>query len=178
MNILLIRRAKMQDKDAFCQLIRLYTPNMYKVAKAILRNDEDAADAIQETVLTCWEKINTLQKDNYFKTWLIRILINHCNTIYRQKSRIISDAEMTEPSYTETNYSSVEWQEFLTCLDEKYRILILLYYVEGFKIREIAEILQLNEKTVSGRLASARDKMEKMYTQKTSPLLNSIHQNN
>ena len=131
----------MQDKDAFCQLIRLYTPNMYKVAKAILKNDEDAADAIQETVLTCWEKINTLQKDNYFKTWLIRILINHCNTIYRQKSRI-------------------------------------LYYVEGFKIREIAEILQLNEKTVSGRLASARDKMEKMYTPKTSPLLNSIHQNN
>ena len=159
----------MQDKDAFCQLIRLYTPNMYKVAKAILKNDEDAADAIQETVLTCWEKINTLQKDNYFKTWLIRILINHCNTIYRQKSRIISDAEMTEPSYTETNYSSVEWQEFLTCLDEKYRILILLYYVEGFKIREIAEILQLNEKTVSGRLASARDKMEKNLYPKNLP---------
>ena len=79
----LVRKARKRDKEAFGQLIRQHTPGMYKVAKAILKNDEDAADAIQETALTCWEKLGILKKDKYFKTWMTRILINHCNQIYR-----------------------------------------------------------------------------------------------
>ncbi len=160
----LVRQARKHDKDAFCQLIKLHTPSMYKVAKAILKNDEDVADAIQETALACWEKIETLKKDKYFKTWLIRILINHCNLIYRQRSRMISEVVLLEEGRTEENYSAVEWKEFLKCLDEKYRVVTVLYYVEGFKIREIAQILDISEKTVSGRLATARDRIEKQYT--------------
>lgn len=57
-------------------LIEQNTKSMYKVAKAILKNDEDVADALQDTILTCWEKIGTLEKNEFFKTWLIRILIN------------------------------------------------------------------------------------------------------
>lgn len=155
---ILVRKAKKHDKEAFSQLIRMHTPSMYKAAKAILKNDDDAADAIQETALTCWEKIGTLKKDKYFKTWLIRILINHCNQIYRQRSRDISDVRLPEE-----DFAAVEWKEFLQCLDEKYRIVTILYYVEGFKIREIAQILDINEKTVSGRLATARAQMKKQY---------------
>ena len=161
---ILIRKAKKHDREAFSQLIKTHTPSMYKAAKAILKNDEDVADAIQETALTCWEKIGTLKKDKYFKTWLIRILINHCNQIYRQRSRMISEVLLPEEGAAEENYAAVEWREFLMCLDEKYRVVTILYYVEGFKIREIAEILQINAKTVSGRLATARDRMEKQYT--------------
>lgn len=161
---ILIRKAKKHDREAFSQLIKTHTPSMYKAAKAILKNDEDVADAIQETALTCWEKIGTLKKDKYFKTWLIRILINHCNQIYRQRSRNISEVRLPEEGNVEENFAAVEWKEFLQCLDEKYRIVTILYYVEGFKIREIAQILDINEKTVSGRLATARDRMEKQYT--------------
>ncbi len=160
---ILVRKAKKHDKEAFGQLIKMYTPSMYKAAKAILKNDEDTADAIQETVLTCWEKIGTLKKDKYFKTWLIRILINHCNQIYRERSRNISEVRLPEEGSMEENFAAVEWKEFLQCLDEKYRIVTILYYVEGFKIREIPQILDISEKTVSGRLATARDRMEKQY---------------
>ena len=160
----LVRKARKRDKEAFGQLIRQHTPGMYKVAKAILKNDEDAADAIQETALTCWEKLGILKKDKYFKTWMTRILINHCNQIYRQRSRMVSEVILPEEGAAEENYAAVEWREFLMCLDEKYRVVTILYYVEGFKIREIAEILQINAKTVSGRLATARDRMEKQYT--------------
>lgn len=76
---------------------------------------------------------------------------------------------MPEEGRAERNYETVEWKEFLKCLDEKYRIVTILYYVEGFKIREIAQILEINEKTVSGRLASARDRMEKQYMHEKSP---------
>lgn len=165
----LVRKARKRDKEAFGQLIRQHTPGMYKVAKAILKNDEDAADAIQETALTCWEKLGLLKKDKYFKTWMTRILINHCNQIYRQRSRMVSEVILPEEGAAEESYAAVEWREFLQCLEEKYRIVTILYYVEGFKIREIAEILQVNEKTVSGRLATARDRMEKQYTREKSP---------
>ena len=78
----LVKKAKTHDKEAFSQLMKEAGKSMYKVAKAILKNDDDVADAMQETALSCWGKIETLQKEEYFKTWLMRILINHCNTIY------------------------------------------------------------------------------------------------
>ncbi|MCA5962792.1 hypothetical protein LC724_23800 [Blautia sp. RD014234] len=74
MNILLIKRAKKHDKAAFQKLMEQQGPALYKAAKAILKNDEDVADAMQDTALTCWEKIDTLKKDEYFATWLTRIL--------------------------------------------------------------------------------------------------------
>ncbi len=50
----LIKKAKGHDSEAFTKLMQLYMKDMYRVAVAILMNDEDAADAIQETILTCW----------------------------------------------------------------------------------------------------------------------------
>ena len=67
----LVKKAKAGDSGAFAQLIRMNTQSMYKVAWAYLKNDEDVADAIQETILKCYEKLSTLKKDSYFKTWMI-----------------------------------------------------------------------------------------------------------
>ena len=60
-------------------------------------------------------------------------------------------------------YENTEWKEMLGCVDEKYRVIIILYYVEGFKIREIGEILHESESAVKRRLASARKQMELAY---------------
>lgn len=156
---LLIRKARKHDKHAFQKLMTEQMSAMYKVAKSILKNDEDVADAMQETALTCWEKIDTLREDKYFKTWLMRILINHCNSIYNQRKEMVSEEVLQEMGFWEEGYVSAEWKEFLSCLDEKHRIVILLYYVEGFKTREIADILQINESTIRSRLANARKQM-------------------
>ena len=159
----LVQKAKQHDKTAFTVLIEQNTKSMYKVAKAILKNDEDVADALQDTILTCWEKIGTLEKNEFFKTWLIRILINKCNVIYRQKVSWVSEEQFPEYSVSENQYTYVEWCQLLECLEEKYRIVIVLYYVEGFKVREIARILKVSESTVKGRLVTARGKVEKLY---------------
>ena len=159
----LVQKAKQHDKTAFTVLIEQNTKSMYKVAKAILKNDEDVADALQDTILTCWEKIGTLEKNEFFKTWLIRILINKCNVIYRQKVSWVSEEQFPEYSVSENQYTYVEWCQLLECLEEKYRIVIVLYYVEGFKVREIARILKVSESTVKGRLVTAREKVEKLY---------------
>lgn len=155
--------AKRHDKAAFQQLMEQLGPNLYKVAKAILKNDDDVADAMQETALTCWEKIDTLKKNELFKTWLTRILINHCNEIYKKRKNLVSDEFIVESGIYDNNFESIEWQEFLSYLDEKYRVILILYYVKGFKTREIADILQLNENTVRSRLTAAREKLEQQY---------------
>ena len=74
MNEVLIRKAKKGDKDAFCRLMDENVQSMYKIAAAYLKNDEDVADAIQDTILSCYENLRSLRKNRYFKTWLIREL--------------------------------------------------------------------------------------------------------
>ena len=160
---IIIQKAKKHDKEAFVELMEDNEKNMYKVAKAILKNDEDVADAMQETVLTCWEKIGTLKKNEYFQTWLIRILINKCNATYKQRKRFVSDENYPEAMVSEDGFANAEWGVFLKFLDEKYRIVIALYYMEGFKVREIAQILDVSESAVKARLATARKQMERYY---------------
>lgn len=126
------------------------------MAWTYLGNDEDAADAISETVLVCYEKIETLKKDAYFKTWMIRILINQCKDILKHRSRIQSKAEMQESAFEDSGYIDCEWKEVLSCLDEKYRIILLLYYTREMDTREIAELLDISRNTVITRLARGR----------------------
>lgn len=95
----LVKKAKSGDSNAFSQLIRMNTQSMYKVAWAYLKNDEDVADAISETILNCYEKLSTLKKDSYFKTWMIRILINNCNEMLRHKGRVFPAVEMEEGTF-------------------------------------------------------------------------------
>lgn len=166
---MLVHRARKQDKDAFAELMLALGPDMYKVARTILRNDADAADAMQETALICWEKMETLKKEEYFKTWMMRILINCCNEILRKRRWMVSGENLPESGREEPRYDSVEWKQVLDCLEEPYRILIVLYYMEGFKTREIARILDLNENTVRGRLKKAREQVRRLLEEDESP---------
>lgn len=157
----LVKKAKGQDPDAFTELIQMHMKDMYKVALAVLMNDEDAADAIQDTILTCWEKMNTLKRNCYFKTWMTRILINKCYDIRKEKINITSLEEYEEPCiYDQYN---LELKEVLSVLDEKYRIILTLFYVEGYHIKEIAKILKIPRSTVATRLQRGRDRLAKLY---------------
>lgn len=153
----LIRKAKGRDPDAFTELMQFCMPEMYRTAAAILKRDEDAADAIQETILICWQKLHTLRKKRYFKTWMTRILINNCYAILRKRTPFLEDMEYTEP--WETDSYDLEWKEALAALDEKYRLPVLLFYGQGYKIREIARILGTPVSTIQTRLARGRKQL-------------------
>ena len=93
-----VKKAQRHDKDAFTELMQFYMKDMYRTAIAILMNEEDAADALQDTILTCWEKLYTLRKPEFFKTWMTRILINHCYDIIRHNSVYENIESYEEPS--------------------------------------------------------------------------------
>lgn len=159
----LVKRAMNHDNEAFVELIQRQTQAMYKVARGILRNEEDVADALQETILKCYEKIDTLKEPGYFKTWMTRILINNCNDILRTSRLECSYDEYVPLVVSEDNTSYYEFVQLIDSMDEKYRMIILLYYVEGFKIKEISEILNIKEATIKTRLNRGREKLKLIY---------------
>lgn len=96
----LVLQAKKHDKEAFVKLVENYQVSMYKTAIAILQNDEDAADAIQETILICWEKKVLCEMLNFFKTWMTRILIHRCYAIYNENKRTVTADNFPRMSWT------------------------------------------------------------------------------
>ena len=134
---------------------------MYSTARTILHNDQDCSDAIQETIVKAFSKVNTLRNDKYARTWLIRILINECYTLLRKSSKFVSLEGMSEMTEIEadrkTDYSDL--YRAVNSLKEELRLPVILYYIEDFNIKEIAQILEITEGAVQKRLARARGKL-------------------
>lgn len=160
----LIKKAKGREPDAFAQLMQLCMKDMYRVALAILMNDEDAADAIQDAILACWEKIHTLKQPQYFRTWLTKILIRKCCDIRRERERTADLEAYEEPVYEERD--NLELKEALAALPEKYRIVMVLYYGQGYYSREIAQLLRIPVSTVQTRLQRGREKLAAYFYEK------------
>ena len=135
---------------------------MYATAKAILIDDHDCAEAIQETIVIAFAKLDTLRKDRFVKTWLMRILMNECYNICRRSEKILPIdqymEQMETPQKERENYG--ELYEAVQELREELRIPVVLYYVEDLSCREIAEMLDISEGTVQKRLARAREKLK------------------
>ena len=160
------RREKGGDiltKENLGELILNSENQLYATAKIILGNDEDCADAISETIVKAFEKRETLKKENYAKTWLIRILINECYSLLRrQKKYVTMEPERKQPE--KTDYS--ELYQAVSELKDELKLPVILYYAEDFSIREIAEILEITEGAVQKRLARARGKLKKAFEHK------------
>lgn len=155
----LIKRAKNGDAEAFDLLMRPQLQRMYRIAISMLENEEDAADAIQETVLKCWQKVGQLKNEEYFQTWLTRILINQCKDILKARRKYVLVEEMPEIEY-EDQYETDDWKAILNNLEEKYRVVMELYYVEGFSTKEIAKLLHIKEVNVRSRMSRGRKQLE------------------
>lgn len=167
---LLIKKAQNGDKEAFISIINEHLQMMYKVAKTRLTSEEDIGDAIQETILSAYKSICVLKNTSYFKTWLIKILINKCNDIISKNKKVIYVEDYYESIENEDsleNKDSIEenivFNETLNSLDESYKTVIVLYYVSGFNTREISEILKEKEGTIKSRLSRARQKLKEIY---------------
>ena len=96
----LIQKAKNGDKEAFTTIMLSLEKDLYKIAKTRLKNDDDIYDAIQETIIEAFKSIKKLKNTEAFKTWIIRILINKTNDIFRRKKHkkeiLLEDIKNTE----------------------------------------------------------------------------------
>ena len=141
-------------KETFTELILENEEIMIKVAMSMLRNETDCEDAVQVTIITAFEKLNTLKHDEYFRAWLIRILINTCNKQLRQRKR---STKLTNVPATSTSFvENVEVRAAVEALPLKIRQVIILYYSQQFTTKEISDILKIPKGTVMSRLDKGR----------------------
>lgn len=152
------------DREAILALINENKVNIYRVARGILRDEEDIKDAIQNTVIKSLEKIHTLKEEKFFKTWLIRILVNECNDILRRNKRLLPFEEAVDNldnHYTD-NYENIDLINAINSLPEDSRITLTLFYFDDLSVKEVAEILEISEGTVKSRLSRARMQLKKV----------------
>lgn len=162
---MLIKKAKSGDKQAFSEIISFFEQDLYKIAKTRLKEEEDIYDAIQETIITIYESINKLSKVSSFKSWMIKILINKCNDIYRKnnnfKNVINSISECDNYVSTDINNDlNIGFDDLIKPLNYEERVIVILYYMEGYKTREISEILKIKHNTVRSMLLRAKSKLK------------------
>lgn len=148
----------MIDNHSFTMLVIAQTDTMYRISMSMLKNEHDAEDAVHDAILTAYQNRKKLRHEEYFGTWLIRILINRCNRILKQRKQSISIGEpLPDIAARDNPYLSVEIGDLIDSLPEKIRLTIILYYVEDYSVKEIKDILRIPEGTVKSRLNKGRN---------------------
>ena len=177
---LLIQSAQSGDLDAFNALILRYQNLLFSIALRILGDEDTAADALQEALISAFRKLNTFRGGS-LRSWLARIVVNSCYDELRRKRRqstvsfeqLDADGEEIEPDYwlidpsadLEAQYESIELeaaiQKCLSSLPVDYRAVFVLVDVECMTYEEAAAAVHVPIGTVKSRLARARMQMRK-----------------
>ena len=163
-TVKLVRKSKKGNNLAFSILIKSYEKDLYKVAIAMTKNDDDALDCIQEAILQAYINIKDLRQDEYFKTWLIKILINKCNALLKKNKKILNLDVNTSKNDKVEQSDRLELKDSINSLDSDLRIIIILYYYEDMSIKDISESLNIPQGTIKSRLSRARSKLKEMLS--------------
>ena len=165
----LLSKAILGDKDAFTNIILEYEQELYKIARMRLNNDYDICEAVQSTMILAYKHIRKVKNANYLKTWVVRILINECKKIYKKNKKqiLLEDDQIKEFTYNENDYNQIEgeltFNSLLKLLSYEERQILILYYSSGFTIKEISNILHINENTVKTKMRKAKGKLKERY---------------
>ena len=167
----LVKRSKKGDKEAFAQLIDQNRQMLYNTALLVLRQEDDALDALQDAILACWENLPSLRKDRYFKTWLVKILLNKCRDVQRGKSHFAYVEELPESGDEPDWDTSMDVRRTMDKLGENDQLLLSLFYYDDFSVRQIADALSLSEGAVRTRLTRSRERFKELYVQEKGECL-------
>lgn len=153
---------KEEKKEIFSNLVIPLKTKLYKTGIAILKNDDDVCDAIQNTLISAFQNLEKLENEHYFSTWITRIMMNKCYDIIKNNKKIVylnQQMEKEDNAYYDTYREESEVERALNSIDSELRMIALLYYYDGFSVREIAELCNIPEGTVKSRLSRAREKL-------------------
>lgn len=143
-------------KETFTKLVLESEKTLYRVSMSMLKNETDCEDAVQTAILSAYQKLDTLKNEEFFKTWLVRILINVCNKQLSHKKRFIDIQEYMETAVPSSDIN-IDVKIALEGLPVKIREVVVLYYIEEFSVKEIKSILNIPEGTVKSRLSKGRE---------------------
>lgn len=144
------------NKQEFTQRVLEAEPTLYRVARSIAVNERDCEDAVQEAILTAYDKLSSLREEKYFKTWLIRILINECYRVIKKRGSVVSFEEYMADKKAPEGDVDTELRDALMGLPQKIRMVVVLHYIEGYGVEEIGYMIKIPTGTVKSRLHKGR----------------------
>ena len=144
----------MLEERPFTQKLLESEPMLYRIACALLRSESDRQDAMQETALKAWKNRASLREEQYFRTWISRIMVNECHNLHRKNSRYVPVEEL--PDRPAPDSGEQETRLMLESLPEKQRVPLVLHYLEGFSLEEIARVQHISLALVKYRMHQAR----------------------
>ena len=147
------------DRGSFAAEIEACSEMMFRVAWSILRNRTDVQDALQDAALKAWEKRDSLRKQQYFRTWITRILINVCYDIQRKHRSVVPLEKI--PVQLPASAPDPGLAAALNALPDKLRLPLVLCYSEGMSYEEAADVLRIPASTLRGRLRRGKDELRK-----------------
>jgi len=169
----LVHRCRQGELAAFTELFRRYEGQVYRLAVAVLRDEQDAEDAVQDTFLRVFERIKGYRGESSLKTWLTAVAVNCCRDKLRRRKvrralsleRLRGRASRDAPDLSEVVADHQQRQTLWSLvdrLDDKYRLPVILHYHEGLPCGEVARALGLRVSTVYSRLNTARSRLRAM----------------
>lgn len=148
--------------EQFARKIVALTDTLYRVSYSILREACDREDAVQSCLEKAWKRRGSLREERYLKTWLVRILINECYDIHRRRAR---EAPREIPERPAPPGADRELHDALMRLPEEVRTPIVLHYMEGYSVEEIASALRLAQGTVKTRMRRGRAMLKQLLSE-------------
>ena len=152
------------DKDTFSTLVIQNQETLFHTAKAILRSDEDAEDAVQEAVCAAFERRESLREADKFRTWLLRILVNKCYDTCRRRRPTVDLEDVADylPAKSQDHTERLTLWQAVMALSGDLRAVVTLFYYDGLSIREISGALGISEAAVKTRLSRGRAKLRQL----------------
>ncbi len=144
----------MIDEQTFLREVTDMERLLYRVSRNLLSSPQECEDVVQEALTKAWAKRSRAQSE-WFRPWLVRIVVNECHNRWRRKKRLFL-MESVEMPEQEAGVPNQELRQVLDALPEKLRLVLTLHYLEGFSVAEIAQITHAAEGTVKSRLHEAR----------------------
>lgn len=151
------------QNDDIVAIYHEYVNMVYRISIAMLKNREDAEDATQTVFIKYMSSNTDFQSREHVKTWLITVTRNKCRDMLRhwwKRKRVDLDEAAAQIQPKDPSDYAI-WSQVLS-LHEKYKLPLYLYYYEGYKTEEIANILAVNHATIRTRLKTAKKKLKLM----------------
>lgn len=152
----------MSDTE-YSRIVTQYADIIYRVALSYSKSSHDAEDVVQTTFMKLLVKMPVFRDEEHLRKWLIRIAVNNCKDLHKSFWRKNVDSLenlQEEPEMTAESYG--ELYEAVMELPVKYRIIVHLFYYEGYSTKEIASLLHIGETAVRTRLVRARKQLKQM----------------
>ena len=142
-------------------LVSTYGDMIYRICLVSLKNHADAEDATQEVFLKYLTRAPDFDSTEHEKAWLITVAVNQCKNMVRSQRLIPTDPELLHPPENAPEQNAI--LDALMQVPEKFRTVLTLHYVHGYKIDEIAKIISKTSSAVKMRLSKGKKLLADIY---------------